>query len=75
VETRIIKTMVRPDGERRVEIVQRDDGLFSFAEDMRALTYDGDPCWTSAWPSPSPIFDSAETAEAEARARIDWLAA
>jgi hypothetical protein len=73
MERRIVKTLFRGDGERRVEIYERDDGLFSFTEDMRALTYDGEPCWTPVWPSPSPICDSAETAESEALARVDWL--
>ena len=68
----VLKTLISADGEHRVQIFKRADGLFGFSEDVRADDADGERCWIP-WPSPSSICGSAEIAEAEARARIDWL--
>jgi hypothetical protein len=75
MERRIPKTMLSADGERRLQIYQRGDGLFSFTEDKKTEGFDGEPCWTPVWPSRTPICDSAETAEREALAwtQINWL--
>jgi hypothetical protein len=71
VTERILKTFTRPDGRRRVVILRRADGCFGFREDRRFTTPSG-----SKW-GPlirySTICDSAETAEREARAAVDWL--
>jgi hypothetical protein len=71
---RIVKTLVSDDGEHRLHISE-EQGRFRANEETRATTYDGEPCWTPEWPSAvdGMIADSAEAAEAEARARIAWL--
>jgi hypothetical protein len=72
----IMKTFVRSDGKRRLQIVKRNDGFYSLSENVQALAYDGELCWTPAGVSQSGsfgIFDTMETAEFEARARVGWL--
>jgi hypothetical protein len=71
----VVKTYTSHDHQRRVQIVRRDDGLFSFIEEHRADDWEGNACWT---PMVSrgrslPICDSEATAEREARSRISWL--
>jgi hypothetical protein len=69
----VVKTFVSLDGRRRVEIVRRHDGFFSFEEDEWTSEFKK-PCWVpAAHHGVVSIFDSAETAEREARARVDWL--
>jgi hypothetical protein len=70
---RVVHTILSKDGERRIEFYERDDHRFGFIESMRTVTLDGEPAWTPAWPSPSPICDTFDTAKSEAAARINWL--
>lgn len=63
----ILKIFESPNAQ--VQIVRRVDGAFTFR--MRSKSSHG-------WNRPGPdcgIYDSRETAEAEARARVWWLAA
>jgi len=69
---RTIKTILKSDGDRRVNIYQRDDGQFSFVEEQLTRPDFGDPCWIPASRSIS-LCNSSETAEDEAKSRIDWL--
>ena len=71
---RVVKTILSDDGEHRLLILDMG-GRFIAQEDMRATAYGGEQCWTPASPSAvsGMIVDSAETAEAEARARLAWL--
>lgn len=71
---RVVKTILSDDGDHRLQILA-DGDIFRASEDARATTYDGEQCWTPAWPSGvyGMIADTAEIAEAEARARIPWL--
>jgi hypothetical protein len=71
--SRVVQTVLSNDGERCLEFYERDDHRFSFIESMRTVSIDGEPAWTPAWPSPSPICDTLDTARHEAAARIDWL--
>jgi len=71
MERQILKTFISADGECRVQVFKRPDGMFGFSEDVRTYNADGERCWTPA--SSSPICGSAEIAEMEARARIVWL--
>jgi len=69
---RLIKTIVRPDGKRRVLIYERSDGDFEFEEQK----FSDDPLEMSWMPISrrrKSTCDSAETAEREARDRIEWL--
>jgi hypothetical protein len=69
----VVKTFVSRDGQRRVEIVKRHGGFFSFEEDQWTSEF-GKPYWVpAAHHGVVSICDSAETTEREARARIDWL--
>jgi hypothetical protein len=69
----VVKTFLSLDGQRRVEIVRRHDGFFSFEEDQWTSEF-GNSYWVPATHhGVVSICDSAETAEREARARIDWL--
>lgn len=63
----IISTINRPDGKERVIITRRDDGLITYQRQ-----------WQEAgrWGEPGPdcgIYETQETAEAEAKARIWWI--
>jgi hypothetical protein len=68
----IVKTLVSPDGKRRVQIYQREDGLFAFVEEKRVSDRDGEARWR-----PYPFFaahcDSVEASEQQARAAIGWV--
>jgi len=66
----VAKTITRHDGQRRVLLLKRSDGLFSYFEEQLIKSYDGTRCWTPVWPSEAPLCDSLETAAREARARI-----
>ena len=53
----------------QVQIVRRSDGAFTYRTLARL---------SDGWAAPGPdlgVFDSAETAEAEARRRVWWLSA
>jgi hypothetical protein len=82
----VIETIESSDGQRRVLIVRRADGLYSFRLQWREDTnyqgpgvlrwppgYIAEPGW---WP-PGPylgLYDGLETAIWEAHCRFDWLA-
>ena len=70
---RVIKTIYSEARKRKVEIVERDDGAFSFEN----WQYSDDPhemCWLLFGHEGFTLTDTAERAEAEARARFGWLA-
>jgi hypothetical protein len=69
---RTIKTILKSGGDRRVQIYQRDDSFFSFEEERLIQPDFGEPCWIPASRSIS-LCGSPETAEDEAKSRIDWL--
>ena len=71
-----VKTMEDASGTKRVEIFQRTEGTFGFAEyhwleeDTPTGIY---PYWSPLRPDSLAIFDTAERAEQEARSRVEWL--
>jgi hypothetical protein len=71
---RCVKELYPPDRTRRLFIIRRDDGLFSFHEDKSSLdnhssTYLWEPSYTSG------VYDTAEAAENDAQMTIPWLKA
>ncbi len=65
----LIKEVIGADGLQRVWIVERADGTFSY----RRIWDDNSE--VAGTPGPyCGIYDSAETAEAEARSRVPWMA-
>jgi len=68
---RILRTILRADGKRRVLILQRDDGLYGFREESSYDSPQGKR-WAALAPH-ATICDSVEHAESEARFTIDWL--
>ena len=72
-DPKILKTILRADGKRRVLIIQRDDGLFGFREESSYDSPQGKR-WV-ALPPHATICDTMEHAESEARAAVDWLIA
>jgi hypothetical protein len=63
----IIKEIADGSGDRRVLIVRRTDGRFTYRKQERL---------DDGWSPPTidaGVYDSAETAEMEARQRISWL--
>jgi hypothetical protein len=65
----LLKEFTSADGLQRVWIVQRKDGAFSYRR-----IWD-DSAESTGRPGPyCGVYDSAETAEAEARSRVPWLA-
>jgi hypothetical protein len=69
--SKVLKTILRADGKRRVLIVQRDDGRYSFKEETGFDSPYGKH-W-AALPPRATICDTMEHAESEAYATIDWL--
>ena len=71
----VLKTFFCHDGSERVQIVRRDDGLFSFDHYHCARAWDKSLYWApvAPWGSSLPLCNSAETAEREARGRIAWM--
>jgi hypothetical protein len=72
MEREIVKIITSSDGDRRVRICRRDDGLYDFHEDKRYRRDDGEPYWAPMW-SPAYRCDTLQTADREARTRVDWL--
>lgn len=73
-----VMILEHPDGSERVVILRRADGIYSYGMQWRSqspLTVDanhGD--WGPIGPD-CGLYDSADTAETEARQRIAWLKA
>lgn len=70
-----IKAASTAEGQRRVEIMRRDDGLFYFEEMSQVAgdpPYDPDLYWMPTYVS--GLHGSAEEAEREARSVLKWFA-
>ncbi|HEY9384917.1 MAG TPA: hypothetical protein VIP80_15515 [Gemmatimonadales bacterium] len=65
-----VKTLFNRDRLKKVVLVRRQDGAFSFAE-WHFLAEEG--AWAPVGHRPTTICDSLDRAEAEARGRIEWL--
>jgi hypothetical protein len=81
----IVKTLESFDGRERVLISRRPDGTYTYRRQwLSAASPDNDPdsaidtsgerygTWGPAGPD-CGIYDSADTAETEARQRVPWL--
>jgi hypothetical protein len=69
--TEVVKEILAPDRKRKVEIYHRRDGTFGFGE----LSFSDEPremCWVPARSYGCRAADQ-ETAEREARSRVEWL--
>ena len=67
---RVVKTIVHPAVDLRVDIYERDNGTFGFEE----LKYaEEENAWHPTGRYSYAIMDTAETAEQEARGRVQWL--
>ena len=63
----IVQTLDHRDGVKRVIIVRREDGRFTYRWQERCGNE-----WGAA-SIDAGVYDSADTAEAEARQRVQWL--
>jgi len=83
----VLTTHESPDARERVLIVRRPDGLCSYLRQWRSLVMNDDPDSPifdrggappeGEWGLPGPycgVYDTPETAEAEAMGRVPWLA-
>jgi hypothetical protein len=72
MDLQVIRTITRTDGQRRVDIFRRADGLYGFAE----MAHYQNPLGGGSWApllSYATVVDSPDAAEREARASIPWL--
>jgi hypothetical protein len=78
----ILKTIIHPSAQRRVQIIRRPDGLFSYDEEELVMAYlpelaetlkDYRTVWVPVKHDVS-IFESSEAAENAARGAVAWLA-
>ena len=66
----VIRTFLSSDGNRKVEIFQREDGTFGFAE----LRFGADEnCWLQVGRYSIAIIDTLDSAIREAKGRVSWL--
>ena len=62
----VLQTLTNETGDERVLIVRRADGAYTYRREWH-----GEGGWSGALDL--GLYDSAATAEAEARTRIGWL--
>ncbi len=70
---RVVKVIYSADRKRRVHIIERSDGSFTF-EDWVFVDEPRETTWFPTDRRLQTLADSAERAEAEARERVGWLA-
>jgi hypothetical protein len=68
----LVKQIGNTDGTCRLSIYRRPDGLFLYRDDIYAEFEEVPPFFWDGYP-PSGLFASAEAAERDARAAVDWL--
>ncbi len=76
--TSIIKTIMHPDGKRRVSIIRHPSGLYGFENEYLSEPNPDDypghkPVWCPLRGGSFSMCDAPDTAEREARERVDWL--
>jgi hypothetical protein len=76
VSMTLLKRFVSDDGQSQVDILKRDDGLFTFRESQEQVIED--PCGRedSTYWAPSlyaGIYESLEAVEEAARQMVPWL--
>ncbi len=68
----VVNELVARHGKRKVQIFRREDGSFGF----EALRFSDDPqelCWIPDGRFSECFAEDEQTAEFEARGRVDWL--
>ena len=74
LHAKVIKVLENADSKSRVNILERNDGLFEFRAYIERSDdgpYSSGPYWSPT--SHSGIYSSAEDAERDARAQVHWL--
>jgi hypothetical protein len=66
----IVKTIVHPEGSRKVEVFRRPDGTFGF-EEWHWL--EDESCWCPFGKYSAPIIDTLGHALEEVKGRIPWV--
>jgi hypothetical protein len=69
---RVERELIAKDGKHKVEIFQRDSGSYGFT----VLRWSDEPtemCWLPFGRFSECVAPDPETAEAEARSRVEWL--
>lgn len=69
---RVEKELMAADGIHKVEIFRRDTGTFGFTV-LRWSEDEFERCWIPFGRYSECFAPDAETAEAEARSRVEWL--
>ena len=62
----VLQTLTNETGDERVLVVRRADGAYTYRREWH-----GEGGWSGALDL--GLYDSAYTAEAEARTRVNWL--
>jgi hypothetical protein len=70
--TEVIRTFTDSSGSRRVDIIRRNDGTYTF-EEFRFSAHPDEMSWIPTSSRYATVTDSPEGAEREAQARVDWL--
>lgn len=72
---RAVSTITSKDGERRMLIVRRDDGLFRFVEEVlyRDDEFIKEPIWGPKRDR-AGLYETAEEAKAVAKVECQWFA-
>ena len=68
----VVSELIARDGKRKIQIFSRDDGSFGF-ESWRFSDEPSEMCWILDGRYPECIAATRETAEREARGRVEWL--
>jgi hypothetical protein len=76
--TQVVKSIMSPDGKRRIDFFKRDDGHFDFVELRRNTRDDPKDVWSdpetwSPLPGASSICETLQIAEREAKWQIAWF--
>jgi len=72
VQRAFVRALTSQDGKRRVFVVDRGGGRFGYDEEYFS-NHPDERCWVPLRQVPLTLCDSAESAEREARGRVDWL--
>jgi hypothetical protein len=66
---KIVQEITDVDGTRRVVVVRRTDGRYTYRQQEK------EACEWGPATIEAGVYDSPETAESEARQRVEWLRA
>jgi hypothetical protein len=67
-----LKTIIAPDGKRRVTIFCRNDAMYGFVEEVWYVDEYVDGVWLEV-PDSLSLCETQEIAEREAYERVPWL--